>query len=53
MDGRGNKERVAATRIITGTDVDYGAMTHLLVKHLSDQPGFQVHYNRGLPKVFQ
>jgi malate dehydrogenase (quinone) len=46
MDGRDNKEPVAATRIITGSDVDYGALTHLLVKHLSDQPGFDVHYNR-------
>jgi malate dehydrogenase (quinone) len=46
MDGRDDKEPFAATRIITGTDVDYGALTHLLVKNLSDQPGFQVHYNR-------
>jgi malate dehydrogenase (quinone) len=46
MDGRGNKEPFAATRIITGSDVDYGALTHLLIKHLSDQPGFDVHYNR-------
>jgi malate dehydrogenase (quinone) len=46
MDGRDDKEPFAATRIITGTDVDYGALTHLLVKHLSDQPGFAVHYNR-------
>jgi malate dehydrogenase (quinone) len=46
MDGRGDQEPFAATRIITGTDVDYGALTHLLVKHLSDQPGFHLHYNR-------
>jgi malate dehydrogenase (quinone) len=46
MDGRDDKEPFAATRIITGSDVDYGALTHLLVKHLSDQPGFNVHYNR-------
>ena len=46
MDGRDNKEPFAATRIITGSDVDYGALTHLLIKHLSDQPGFDVHYNR-------
>ena len=46
MDGRGDEEPFAATRIITGTDVDYGALTHLLVEHLSDQPGFHVHYNR-------
>jgi malate dehydrogenase (quinone) len=46
MDGRNGSEPVAATRIITGSDVDYGALTHLLVKHLSDQPGCDVHYNR-------
>jgi malate dehydrogenase (quinone) len=46
MEGRDNKEPFAATRIITGTDVDYGALTHLLIKHLSDQLGFDVHYNR-------
>ena len=46
MDGRDNKEPLAATRIITGSDVDYGALTHLLIKHLSNQPGFDVHYNR-------
>ena len=48
MDGRDDKEPFAATRMITGSDVDYGALTHLLVKHLSDQPGFDVHYNRKL-----
>ena len=46
MDGRDNKEPLAATRIITGSDVDYGALTHLLIKHLSDKPGFDVYYNR-------
>jgi malate dehydrogenase (quinone) len=46
MDGRGDEEPFAATRMITGTDVDYGALTHLLVKHLSDQSGFHLHYNR-------
>jgi malate dehydrogenase (quinone) len=46
MDGRDDKESFAATRIITGTDVDYGALTRLLFKDLSDQPGFQAHYNR-------
>jgi malate dehydrogenase (quinone) len=44
MEGRGDEEPFAATRIITGTDVDYGALTHLLVKHLSAQPGVSVHY---------
>lgn len=44
MDGRGDEEPFAATRIITGTDVDYGALTHLLIKHLSAQPGVSVRY---------
>ena len=44
MDGRGDEEPFAATRIVTGTDVDYGALTHLLVKQLSAQPGVSVRY---------
>jgi malate dehydrogenase (quinone) len=28
MDGRGDDEPFAATRIITGTDIDYGALTY-------------------------
>src|SRR5215471_16404965 len=43
MEGRGDEEPLAATRIITGTDVDYGALTHLLIKHLAVQP-VSVHY---------
>lgn len=46
MEGRAPGVPVAATRMITGSDVDYGALTHLLVGQLSAQPGFGVHYNR-------
>ena len=44
MEGRDNDQDVAATRMITGTDVDYGALTHLLVRQLQAQPGFSLHY---------
>jgi malate dehydrogenase (quinone) len=44
LEGRDEKQPIAATRIITGTDVDYGALTHLLVAHLQAQSGFSVHY---------
>jgi malate dehydrogenase (quinone) len=44
MEGRAADEPVAATRIISGTDVDYGALTHHLVHHLVGQPGCSVHY---------
>jgi malate dehydrogenase (quinone) len=46
MDGRDDKEPFAVTRIITGTDVDYGALTHLLVQHLSTQAGVAVRYKQ-------
>jgi malate dehydrogenase (quinone) len=44
MEGRTNDEPVAATRIITGTDVDYGSLTNHFVDHLSALPGFVAHY---------
>ncbi|HET6182829.1 MAG TPA: malate dehydrogenase (quinone) [Acetobacteraceae bacterium] len=44
IEGRDPAQPIAATRIITGTDVDYGSLTHLLVGHLAAQPGFSVHY---------
>ncbi|MFK8250915.1 malate dehydrogenase (quinone) [Ancylobacter terrae] len=46
IEGREAGEKVAATRIITGTDVDYGSLTHLLVAQLKAQSGFEVNYKR-------
>jgi malate dehydrogenase (quinone) len=37
---------VAATRIVTGTDVDYGSLTNHFIDHLSALPGFVVNYSR-------
>ncbi len=44
IKGRDPHEKIAATRIITGTDVDYGSLTRTLVHHLGRQEGFKVHY---------
>jgi malate dehydrogenase (quinone) len=44
MEGRDKDQHVAATRMITGSDIDYGALTHLLISQLQAQPGFSVHY---------
>jgi malate dehydrogenase (quinone) len=44
IEGRTGDEPVAATRIVTGTDVDYGSLTNHFVDHLSALPGFAVHY---------
>jgi malate dehydrogenase (quinone) len=38
MEGRDAEEKVAATKIDIGTDVDFGALTRALIKHL------QAHY---------
>ena len=46
IDGRDENEPIAATRIVTGTDVDYGSLTHLLVAQLVAQAGFSVHYKQ-------
>jgi malate dehydrogenase (quinone) len=44
MEGRKEAEPVAATRIVTGTDVDYGSLTNHFIDHLSTLRGFVVHY---------
>ncbi|HEX3549723.1 MAG TPA: malate:quinone oxidoreductase [Candidatus Elarobacter sp.] len=44
MEGRDPNETVAATRMISGTDVDFGALTRLLIAHLSTKPAFSVAY---------
>jgi malate dehydrogenase (quinone) len=44
MEGRPPTDPVAATRMVTGADVDYGTLTHLLFKQLESQGGVSVHY---------
>ena len=44
MEGRDPAAPVAATRMMTGSDVDYGTLTHLLVAALDGRPGFEVRY---------
>jgi malate dehydrogenase (quinone) len=51
MEGRTNDEPVAATRIITGTDVDYGSLTNHFVNHLTALPGFVVHYQNRVTNI--
>lgn len=44
MDGRDREEQVAATRMHTGTDVDFGKLTRLYLDHLERADGFSAHY---------
>jgi len=44
MEGRDRGEVVTATRMITGTDVDYGALTNVLLDSLRGTEGFTIHF---------
>jgi malate dehydrogenase (quinone) len=44
MEGRDRSQPIAATRILTGTDVDYGSLTHLLISHLVNKLDANVFY---------
>jgi malate dehydrogenase (quinone) len=45
MEGRDTNEKVAATKIDIGTDVDFGALTRVLVKHLQAQENVTLYLN--------
>lgn len=45
MEGRDPGQPVAATRIVNGADVNYGALTKNLLDYLRQQDGFSVHFS--------
>ena len=51
MEGRDPSEEVSATRDVTGTDVDFGALTRALIANLERQPGFSVAYRHRVTNV--
>ncbi len=51
MEGRAADQQVAATRIVTGADVDYGSLTRSLVGHLGGLKGFAVHYGHQITNL--
>jgi malate dehydrogenase (quinone) len=44
MEGRDRDDVVSATRMVTGTDVDYGALTKDLLGSLRGKDGFSIHF---------
>lgn len=44
MNGRETSEKIAATFMKTGSDVDFGALTRLYIKNLEKEENFSVHY---------
>ncbi|HTA39672.1 MAG TPA: malate dehydrogenase (quinone), partial [Candidatus Acidoferrales bacterium] len=51
MQGRDPLQRVAGTRMITGTDVDFGAVTRNLLAYLRSQPGVNVSYSHKVTNL--
>jgi malate dehydrogenase (quinone) len=45
MEGRDPKQLIAATRMVIGADVNYGALTKNLLDYLRKQDGFAVHFS--------
>ncbi|UTT42898.1 malate dehydrogenase (quinone) [Exiguobacterium aurantiacum] len=50
MEGRSVDEPIAATKIDSGTDVNFGALTRMLFDHLTDQ-GVEVNYQHSVEDV--
>jgi len=45
MRGRSSLQKVAATKMSIGTDVNFGALTRSLIRKLEQMPGVTIHYN--------
>lgn len=45
MENRAPNEKVAATRVAGGSDVDFGSLTKLFLAHMAKQEGFALHLN--------
>ncbi|MCJ8007154.1 malate:quinone oxidoreductase [Lederbergia wuyishanensis] len=50
MEGRGSNEPIAATKIDSGTDVNFGALTRMLIKHLKNQ-NVEVNYKHNIKNI--
>ncbi len=53
MDGRDPSQKVAATRMEIGTDVNFGALTRALFAHLKKTPGVKMHLNHEIRDLEQ
>ncbi len=53
MNGRKSGEKVAATRMDVGSDVNYGAITTQLIGHLQKQPNFKLSVSTEVTGISQ
>ena len=53
MENRSKDEKVAATYMQSGTDVNFGALTQSIFDYLAKQDGVTIHYNHEVKKIKQ
>ena len=53
MNGRTSQSPIAATRIESGTDVNFGSLTRILMDSFEQQPGVEATYNASVQDVKQ
>lgn len=51
MEGRNEKQKVAATRIDLGTDIDFGALTREIFNHLQSKNEIELHLNHKVKDI--
>jgi len=51
MDGRDPAEKVAATRMALGTDVNFGSLTRMMFSHLQQKDGVNMHFSHEVRKL--
>lgn len=53
MEGRPETEKVAATSMAIGTDVNFGELTRSIFSHLTKLEGITIHFNHEVQKLRQ
>jgi len=53
MTGRDPNEKVAATRMLLGTDVNFGALTRMMLNTLMTKPDVDMEFNKEVRKLKQ
>ena len=53
MDGRPETEKVAATRMLLGTDVNFGALTKMMFNNLKTKSKVNLHFTHEVKKLRQ
>lgn len=51
MEGRETSEKLAATKMDIGTDVNFGALTKAMIQHLQNQDGVELYLGNEIRDI--